>query len=79
MFVLASYDSFSQCFVFFSLSFVTMSSSKSIGVGRVDIWTRNSAERNENYHSESLAFSPHDIDLVFDEETHETRTSHRGA
>ena len=31
----------------FSPSFVTMSSSKSIGVGRVNRWTRNSAERFE--------------------------------
>ena len=49
--------------------FVTMSSSKPIGVGRVNRWTRNSAERLENHDYESLAFSRHNIDLVFDEET----------
>ena len=32
-------------------------------------WTRNSAQRLENYYYESLAFSQHNIDLVFDEET----------
>ena len=45
-----------------------MSSSKPIGVGRVNRWTRNSAERLENYYYEALAFSRHNIDLVFDEE-----------
>ena len=45
-----------------------MSSSKPIGVGRVHTRTRNSAERLENYYNESLAFSRHKIDLVFDEE-----------
>ena len=53
----------------FSSSFLTMSSSKPIGIGRVNRWTRNSAERFENYYFESLAFSRHIIDLVFDEET----------
>ena len=46
-----------------------MSSSKPIGVGRVNRWTRNSPERLENYYYEALAFSQHNIDLVFDEET----------
>ena len=53
----------------FSPSFVTMSSSKPTGVGRVNRWTRNSAERLEDYYYESLAFSRHHINLVFDEET----------
>ena len=53
----------------FPSSFLTMSSSKPIGVGRVNRWTRNPAERLENYYDESLAFSQHIIDLVFDEET----------
>ena len=52
-----------------SPSFVTMSSSKPIGVGRVNRWTRNSAERLENHDYESLALSRHNIHLVFDEET----------
>ena len=52
----------------FSPSFVTMSSSKSIGVGRVNRWTRNSAECVENYYYESLALSRHSINLELDEE-----------
>ena len=32
-------------------------------------WTRNSAQRLENYYYEARAFSRHNIDLVFDEET----------
>ena len=47
---------------------MTMTSSKPIGVGRVNRWLRNSAERLENHYYESLAFSRHNIDLVFDEE-----------
>ena len=66
-FVLGSYDHFFSVSPF-SPSFVTMSSSKPIGVGRVNRWTRNSAERLENHYYESLAFSRHNIDLVFDEE-----------
>ena len=46
-----------------------MSSSKPIGVGSVNRWTRDSAQRIENHFYESLAFSRHNIDLVFDEET----------
>ena len=46
-----------------------MSSSKPIGVGRVNRWTRNSAQRIKNHYFESLAFSRCNIDLVFDEET----------
>ena len=53
----------------FSPSFVTMSSPKPIGVDRVNRWTRNSAQRLENHNYDSLAFSRHNIDLVFDEET----------
>ena len=34
-----------------------MTSSKPIGVGRVNRWTRNSAERLENFYYESRAFS----------------------
>ena len=52
----------------FSPSFVTMSSSKSIGVGRENRWTRNSAECVENYYYESLAFSRHSIILELDDE-----------
>ena len=48
-----------------------MSSSKPICVGRVNRWTRNSAQRIANHYYESLAFSQHNIDLVFDEETME--------
>ena len=67
VFVLGSYDHFFSVSLFSSSS-VTMSSSKPIGVGRVNRRTRNSAERLENYYNESLAFSLHNIDLVFDEE-----------
>ena len=45
-----------------------MSSSKPIGVGRVNRWTRNSAQRLENYYYEALALSRYNTDLVFDEE-----------
>ena len=67
VFVLGSYDHFLSVSPF-SSSDVTMSSSKPIGVGRVNRWTRNSAERFENYYYESLAFSQHNVDLAFDEE-----------
>ena len=65
---------FGSCEHFFSVSpishsFVSMSSSEPTGIGRVNRWTRNSAERLENHDYESLAFSRHNIDLVFDEET----------
>ena len=61
---------FPKCFTFLFLpAFETMTSSKPMGVGRVIRWTRNSAERFENYYYESLAFSWQTIDLVFDEET----------
>ena len=56
-------------FHLFSPGLVTMSSSKPIGVGRVNRWTRNSAERLENYFYEALAFSRHNTNLVFDEES----------
>ena len=65
MFVLGLFDLF-LCFTF-SPSFVTMSSSKPIGVGRMNRWTRNAAQRLKNYYYEALAFSRHNIDLVFDE------------
>ena len=52
-------------------SFVTISSSKPTGVGRVNRGTRNSAQRIENNYYDSLAFSRHNIDLVFDEKTME--------
>ena len=52
----------------FSPSFVTMSSSNPIGVGRVNRWTRNSAQRLENYYYKALALSRYNTDLVFDEE-----------
>ena len=65
MFVLGFFDLF-LCFTF-SPSFVTMSSSKPIGVGRMNRWTRNAAQRLKNYYYEALAFSRYNIDLVFDE------------
>ena len=68
VFVLGPFDRFSSVFQLFS-SYETMTSSKSMGVGRVIRWTRNSAERFENYYYESLAFSWQTIDLAFDEET----------
>ena len=45
-----------------------MSSSKPTCVGRVNRWTKHSAERLEHFYSESLAVSRNDIDLVFNEE-----------
>ena len=46
---------------------VTMSSSKPIGVGRVNRWTRKAVDqRRENFYDEALAFSRRNIDLVFD-------------
>ena len=68
VFVFSSCDHFLSFSLSFSPSFVTVSSSKPIGVGRVNRWTRNSAQRFENYYYEALAFSRHNIDLVFDEE-----------
>ena len=67
VFVLGSCGHFSQCFTF-SPSIDTMSSSTPIGVGRVNRWTKNSAQHLENSYYEALAFSQHHIDLVFDEE-----------
>ena len=52
----------------FSPSLVTMSSSAPSGVRRVNTWTQNAEQRRENFYFEALAFSPHDINLVFDEE-----------
>ena len=52
----------------FSPTFDTMSSPTPIGVGRVNRWTKNSAQRLENFYKESLAFSRLNIDLVFDED-----------
>ena len=34
-------------------------------------WTRNTAQRREDYYYEALAFSWHNINLVFDEQTME--------
>ena len=68
VFVFGSYGHFLSVSPSFSPSFVTMSSSKPIVVGRVNRWTKNSAERRENFCYESLAFSRHNIELVFDEE-----------
>ena len=45
-----------------------MLSSTPIGVGRVNRWTRNSAERLANHYYEALAFSRQNTNLVFDEE-----------
>ena len=53
---------------FFARSFVTMSSSKLIGVRKVNRWTKNSVKRFENFYYEPLAFSRHNIELVFAEE-----------
>ena len=61
----------------FSPSFVTMSSSKPIGVRRMN--RRNLAQRLEDHCYEALAFSRHNIDLVFDEEKTATRKTHQGA
>ena len=41
----------------FSPSFVTMSSSKPIGVRRVNRWTKNADQRREDHYHEALAFS----------------------
>ena len=46
-----------------------MSSSEQIGVRRGNRWTRKAADqRNENFYYEALAFSRHNINVVFDEE-----------
>ena len=45
-----------------------MSSSKPIGVLRVNRWTRNPGQRLEDHYPEALAFSRHNIDFVVDEE-----------
>ena len=76
--VLGSYDNFLTVIHFsFSPSFVTMSSSKPIGVRRMN--RRNLAQRLEDHCYEALAFSRHNIDLVFDEEKTATRKTHEGA
>ena len=49
-----------------------MLSSKPIGFDRVNRWTRNSAQRPETYYYEALAFTRHNIDLVFDEDNMNT-------
>ena len=59
------------CYRPFSPSFVTMSSSKPIGVCRVNRWTKNADQRREDYYYDALVFSRHNIDLVFDEENME--------
>ena len=51
-----------------SPSFVTMSSSKPIGVRRVNRWTKNPGQRLEDLYHKALALSRHNIDTVFDEE-----------
>ena len=51
----------------FSPSVVTMSTSKSTGVCRINRWTKNfaeHAERIENCYYESLALSRHSVDLL---------------
>ena len=50
-------------------TFVTISLSKPAGVDKVNRWTRNAAQRREDYYYDALAFSGHSINLVFDEET----------
>ena len=52
----------------FSPSVVTISTSRTTGVCRFNRWMKNSAEhaeRIENYHYESLAFSRHKVDVEF--------------
>ena len=73
MFVLGSSDHFfSQCFTFFfSPSFGSISSSKPIGVRQVIRWTKSADQRREDHYYEALAFSQHNIDLVFGEENNE--------
>ena len=68
VFVFGSHDLCLSVSLSFSPSFVNMSSSNPTGVARVNRWTKNSAERLENFYCESLAFSRHNIELVFDEE-----------
>ena len=46
-----------------------MPSSAPNGVGRVNRWTWNSGQRLEIYYYQALAFSQHNTDLVFDEES----------
>ena len=65
MFVLGSYDHFPLSVSPFSPSCVTKSSSKPTGVRRVNRWTKNVDQRREDHYYEALAFSWHNIDLVF--------------
>ena len=66
--VLRSYDTSSQCFTPVSSFVVTMSSSKRTGVERVNRWTRNAAQRREDYFYDALAFSQHNVNLELEEE-----------
>ena len=68
VFVLGSYNHQFLCVSLVSPSFVTMSSSKPTGVGRVNRWSRNSAVRLGNFYYESLPFSQKN-NFVLDEET----------
>ena len=64
------YNHFSQCLSFL-FSSVTMSTSRPIGVCRINRWTKNfteQTERTENYYYESLAFARHSVHLEFNEE-----------
>ena len=54
-------------------SFVTMSSSAPGGVRRVNRWTQNAEQRRESFNLEALAFSRHNINVVFAEEKRLTK------
>ena len=56
------------CHLLFSPSFGSISSSKPIGVRKVNRWTKSAHQRREDHYYEALAFSRHNIDLVFGEE-----------
>ena len=60
-----------------SPSFVTMLSPKPIGVRRMNRRTRNADQRREDHYHEALAFSRHNLDLVFDEEKMQPENSRR--
>ena len=56
------------CHLLFSPSFGSISSSKPIGVRKVNRWPKSAGQRREDHYYEALAFSRHNIDLVFGEE-----------
>ena len=59
------------CHHSFSPSVVPMSLTKPTGVHRLTRWTQNAERQREDYYSDALVFSRHNIDFVFDDENME--------